>query len=447
VNLKEDLDDTSKALLEDKKFLADLSSNCDTKKDEYDVVVKTRAEEQVALAETIKILNDDDALDLFKKTLPSSSLLQVSAANRQVRNRAVGALMQKSKNSKDPRMDYILLALKGKAVDFGKVVKMIDEMVANLGTEQKDDDAKKAYCEQSLDRTEDESKALAQTISDLEKAIEEAESTIAQLTSEIDALAKGIKDLDKQVEEATENRKAEHEEYVTTMANNNAAKDLIGLAKNRMNKFYNKALYKPEAKRELSAEDRIAVNLGGGTAPPTPAPGGIAGTGITGAFVQEDEAPAPPPEAVQAYQKKGEESTGVIGLMDMLIADLDKEMQEMDVEEKDAQSEYETFMKDSADKRSTDSNSVAEKEQMKADTEAALTHAKGEKTATQREHMAKVEEIGALHGECDWLMANFDTRKAARTGEIESLKNAKAVLSGADYSLMQTARGVRAHKA
>jgi len=442
VNLKEDLDDTSKALVEDKKFLADLDKNCATKKDEYDVVVKTRAEEQVALAETIKILNDDDALDLFKKTLPSSSLLQVTATDRMVRNRALQAL-QKGKRGKDTGVDLIMLALRGKAVDFGKVTKMIDEMVVNLGNEQKDDDSKKAYCEEAFDRTDDENKALQQTIADLTKAMEEAESNIAQLASEIKALTEGIADLDKQVTEATETRKEEHEEYTTTMANNNAAKELIGLAKNRMNKFYNKALYKAPPKRELSEEDRIAVNLGGATAPPTPAPGGIAGTGVTGAFIQDEEAPAPPPEAVPAYSKKSEESTGVIGLMDMLIADLDKEMQEMEVNEKDAQSEYETFMQDSADKRKTDSALIAEKEQAKADTEAALEHAKSEKTATQREHMAKVEEIGALHQECDWLVANFAARKEARTGEIESLKNAKAVLAGADYSLIQ----INAHRA
>jgi len=438
VNMKEDLDDTGKALGEDKKFLADLEKNCATKKDEYDVVVKTRQEELVALAETIKILNDDDALDLFKKTLPSPALLQVHEASKQVRNRAAAALRSAAKTN-DPRLNFIALALKGKAVNFDKVIKMIDEMVALLGKEQKDDDEKKAYCESSLDKAEDESKALDQSIKDLTKAIEEAEGMIATLTEEIKALVAGIKDLDGQVEEATETRKAEHEEYVTTMANNNAAKELIGLAKNRMNKFYNKALYKAPPKRELSEEDRIAVNLGGATAPPTPAPGGIAGTGVTGAFVQETEAPPPPPEAVGAYQKKSEESTGVIGLMDMLIADLDKEMQEMEVEEKDGQAEYETFMKDSADKRATDSASIEEKEGAKADTEAALEKAKQEKTATMTEHMAKIEEIGALHQECDWLTSNFQTRKDARTGEIDSLKKAKAVLSGADYSLLETA--------
>jgi chromosome segregation ATPase len=433
VNMKEDLDDTSKALLEDKKFLADLSTNCATKKSEYDVVVKTRAEEMVALAETIKLLNDDDALELFKKTLPSASLLQLTVENKAVKHQALQALH--SAKGHDGRLDLIALALRGKSANFDKVVKMIDDMVALLGKEQGDDDQKKAYCETAFDRTEDEQKALTQTIKDLGKAIEDAEERVATLTEEIAALTKGIKDLDGQVKDATETRQEENAEYTETMANNNAAKELIGIAKNRMNKFYNPKMYKAPPKRELSEEDRIAVNMGG-TAPPTPAPGGIAGTGVTGAALMQD-APPPPPEAVAAYSKKGEESTGVIGMMDMLTAELDKEMQEMEVNEKDAQSEYETFMKDSADKRATDSASIADKEGAKANTEAELEQANSDKRSKTAESMAKAEEIAALHQECDWLVANFEARKAARAGEIDSLKKAKAVLSGADYSLVQ----------
>jgi septal ring factor EnvC (AmiA/AmiB activator) len=433
VNMKEDLDDTSKALLEDKKFLGDLSTNCATKKSEYDVVVATRAEELVALSETIKLLNDDDALELFKKTLPSASLLQLSVANKAVKHQALQALH--SAGARDGRLDLIALALRGKSANFDKVVKMIDDMVALLGKEQGDDDQKKAYCETAFDRTDDEQKALVQTIKDLEKAIEDAEERIATLTEEIAALTKGVKDLDGQVKDATENRQEENAVYTETMANNNAAKELIGIAKNRMNKFYNKKMYVAPPKRELSEEDRIAVNMGG-TAPPTPAPGGIAGTGVTGAALMQ-AAPPPPPEAVAAYKKKGEESTGVIGMMDMLTAELDKEMQEMDVEEKDAQAEYEQFMKDSADKRSLDSASIADKEGAKADTEAQLEHANSDKRSKTGESMAKAEEIAALHQECDWLVANFEARKAARAGEIDSLKKAKAVLSGADYSLVQ----------
>merc|ERR1719345_666311 len=73
VSMKNDLTDTEEALIEDTKFKADLEKNCGTKKTEWEVICKTRSEELVALSETIKILNDDDALELFKKTLPSAS--------------------------------------------------------------------------------------------------------------------------------------------------------------------------------------------------------------------------------------------------------------------------------------------------------------------------------------------------------------------------------------
>merc|ERR1719210_1522626 len=62
VQMKEDLSDTEEALREDSKFLAELDKGCKTKNSEWEEIVKTRADELVALAETIKILNDDDAL-------------------------------------------------------------------------------------------------------------------------------------------------------------------------------------------------------------------------------------------------------------------------------------------------------------------------------------------------------------------------------------------------
>merc|ERR1719343_1484355 len=114
------------------------------------------------------------------------------------------------------------------------------------------------------------------------------------------------------------------------MASDGAAKELLGVAKNRLNKFYNPKLYKPPAKVELSAQDRIATNMGMGAA---------------AALVQETsishrDAPAPPPETWGAYSKKGEESTGVIAMVDLLIKDLDKEMTEAETQEKNNQAEY-----------------------------------------------------------------------------------------------------------
>merc|ERR1719254_441003 len=135
------------------------------------------------------------------------------------------------------------------------------------------------------------------------------------------------------------------------MTDDNNAKNVLLWAKNRLNKFYNPKLYKAPPKRELSAEEDVTVRMGG-TLAPTPAPGGIANTGI-GAFTQMrgSVAPPPPPETFGPYTKKGESSTGVIAMIDLLVADLDKEMQESEVAETDAQREYEEMMSQSAAKR------------------------------------------------------------------------------------------------
>merc|ERR1719478_1645017 len=70
-NMKNELKDLQGTLEEDKAFLAELEKGCDTKEQEWSERQKTRAEELLALSETIKILNDDDSLDLFKKALPT----------------------------------------------------------------------------------------------------------------------------------------------------------------------------------------------------------------------------------------------------------------------------------------------------------------------------------------------------------------------------------------
>merc|ERR1719498_1968145 len=68
-----DLEDTKEGLEEDKAFLADLDKNCAAKEEEWAAYKKVMAEELLALADVIKILNNDDALHLFKKTLPSAA--------------------------------------------------------------------------------------------------------------------------------------------------------------------------------------------------------------------------------------------------------------------------------------------------------------------------------------------------------------------------------------
>merc|ERR1719414_1762790 len=206
------------------------------------------------------------------------------------------------------------------------------------------------------DLADDKKKSLERKVSDEEDAIAAAEDGIATLTEEIKTLETSIKDLDKSVTEATSQRKEEHTDFKELMASDSAAKELLGMAKNRLNKFYNPKLYKAPPKEELSAGDRIYENMGG------------AALAQVRAHNQRSDAPPSPPPATWegGYKKKSEESNGVIGMIDLLVKDLDKEMTEAKTSEKDAQADYETMMEDSADKRTADSKSLQEKSSAKA---------------------------------------------------------------------------------
>merc|ERR1719454_2251750 len=204
----------------------------------------------------------------------------------------------------------------GKKIGFEKVIKMIDDMVAALKQEQVDDDKKREYCNKELDLSDDKKKELEQKIEDLDTAITEAEDGIASTTAEIKTLKDNMKKLDQSVADASKQRKDEHEEFSELMAADSAAKEILKFAINRLNKFYNPKLYKPPPKREV--EDFAQVHAHGAAAPP------------------------PPPETFEgAYQKKGEESNGVIAMINLLVKDLDKEMTVAETEEEESQKDYE----------------------------------------------------------------------------------------------------------
>merc|ERR1719161_3147925 len=203
-------------------------------------------------------------------------------------------------------------------------------MVVMLKQEQLDDEHKKEYCELQFDETDDKKKSLEFTMEKTMNSIGKTESGIAQAKEDIATLTAAIKALDESVAEATAQRKDENEEFKALVASDTAAKELLKIAKNRLNQFYNPSLYTPPAKTELSAESRIVSSMGNpdGIVTTTTA-GGIAGTGVT-VFAQVSAhrqaagvAPPPPPETWDAYAKKGEESTGVIAMIDLLIKDLD----------------------------------------------------------------------------------------------------------------------------
>ena len=149
-------------------------------------------------------------------------------------------------------------------------------------------------------------------------------------------------------------------------------------------------------------------------------------------------APPPPPASIEAYGKKSEESGGVIALMDLIVKDLDKEMLEAKLTEKNAQQDYEHLMADSSAKRAQDSQTVSDKEGALADTTARLLETKDAKGSSEKNLMVQEQYISSLHADCDWLIKYFDMRTEARNAEIDAMLKAKDILRGADYSFLQT---------
>merc|ERR1719231_1674669 len=207
-------------------------------------------------------------------------------------------------------------------------------------------------------------KATEDKLSAIGTSIAEASDEAASLGEDVKALTAKIAGLDKDVAVATEQRKADHAEYLETIALTEAAISLIGKAKNRMQKFYNPALYKPEPKVELSAEDKIISNLGGASFVQVHHHSKLTPPKFEGSFLQ------------QPYEKKTEKSGGALALMDSIVADLKMSLGEAEHEEKTATADYTELMSDSQATRASDSKAITDKSAAKADLEAKVVKMK-----------------------------------------------------------------------
>merc|ERR1719247_3766348 len=431
VQTADDIEDTTEEVADTEKFAKQLEEQCGVKEKEWAEREKLRSQEIAAISDAIGILNDDDALDLFKKAMPSSlveekaGFLQRSGtpASRILKAQAIlSQTAAASQNRGTLRLLLFTLSSKMKMqakrqahaqsthMDSGNVTEMIDEMVTIEGQEQMSDDKKQPWCNGEFDKSDREEHAEKVEIGHLDAQIAEEADAIEALNAEITELKAEIMGLDKAVAEATEQRKEEHEDYAEEHQLASTAIELVGKAKNRLNKFYNPVLYKAApVKKEMTMEEKIID---------------------AGAFSQVDVAPPPPPETFGAYEKSSEKSTGVLGLMDMIVKELEDDNKDAEYEEKTAQKDYEELMTESAETRQAKVNGIADKEEAKA----KLGSKKLAATEAEAGDFKDIDTIhkyeNTLHGDCDFIMENYDTRKEARAQEIESLKSAANILKG-----------------
>jgi len=415
--LMQDMKDTKASLATNSDLLADLLKECSARSKEWEVRQKTRAEEKLAIADTIKILNDDGARELFEKTMPAQKplfFLQVRGTADDVRAEAVRILRRAHEDGAGGslQLDLLALAIRGKKVGFEKVLKMIDDTVALLRREQDTDDQHKTYCEATLPETKQNLNMAARAVEDRQKAIDKQSTAAEVISGEIDVLIQGIRDLDEQVVEATKQRKGEHAEFSAKRTEQTTAKELLELAKKRLTQFYG----------DGKGKNRVGLLQ------------------MSGGRPSEQAFSLLQLQSWEEYRKQKGAAQGVVGMIEWLIADVSQQISEMTKEESEAQQDYERFMADCDEKRRADGKRIAKKEGVKAGLEEELVELGLKKASEVELRDATAKFMAKLHDECDWSLANYQKRKVARSGEIEALQKAKALLSGDSYDWMKKKR-------
>jgi len=396
---KEDLAMTREALASDIAFIQDLRLRCQQSDKDWELRSKTRAEEIAAIADVIAMLSDDDAFDLFGKTVDKPDVfLQLKAAEakraeKAKRARVVGAL--KAVAQKAGSREVLALAASAQLDAFEKVKKMIDEMVVVLKKDQEDEVKHRDFCVAEFDENEKQTLVKSNEIKDLEGLIAKSEATMKTLDEEMAALKDSIKEMQKQMAKASEDRELENKDFQTVVADQRATQDILKKALKRLESFYKKAL--------LQAR-------------------------------QEPGAAVPPPPPAFGEYKKNEGSGGVMTMIENVIKEAATSEKEAITDEADSQAGYEEFMKNSNAAIEKANSEIVSKTEQKAETESTLVQAKSDLESAMIDAKNLATYNAELHESCDFVLKNFDTRQAARMDEIEGLQKAKAILSGSEFA-------------
>jgi len=430
VEKNEIFDDTKTQLSKNKAMLKQMQDECGKKKAQQEIVSASRTQELIAIKDTMKILTDDDARELLKKTTSGgSSFLQLQVSSEDLRHEALQLLKaakhQRDTTSgagKDARLDLLCLALRSKKANFEKVITLVTKMVDILMKEQAADDSTKERCEKETRKTASEAKVIERDLSDMDKAMDEGKAKMEEIKEQVAVVSKGITELDQMVAEATQQRRNEHAEFVQVRASNGAAEHLLKKAKQRLMTFYNKRLAKAEALAQTKAKDETDVEASADRVDSE--------TDVEADADRVDSGGDQP----EGYQKKDQEAGGVVQMMNLIISDVAKEMQVFETMEEDNQGDYQATMDEAVDKRTVDTRTITQMEGRRAEIEGKLHKWSHSFMSSTKELRETNKYLGELHQECDWLLKQYDARKQARANEKDSLSRAKAILSGADYN-------------
>lgn len=385
---KEDLEDTSNMLSDDQKFLLNLGKRCKSADEEFAERSTTRRDEIAAVTETINILTNDAAHDKMGASL---GFLQVQARDRRARAAAV------LRASGNPVLAS--LAVSAKLDAFTKVKKAIDDMIVQLKKEKEDEIVHRDWCNSEFNENEQQTAEADREKEGLMNKIDDLKTQIASLTTDIKNLNSEINEMHVQLKRASEDRKEESMEFQKTIKDQRDTQEILKKAINRLQQFYDK-----------KATQRVALLQ-------------------TEVKKTGDQPQAP--EGFKAY-KKNEGASGVLGMIQEIVNDSKQIVAESEKAEQDAQTAYEEFVGETNSGVNQRMKTIVNKKAVRAQSAEDKASTEGSLRGTVKELGKLAEYNGELHQSCDFTIKNFDIRQDARNKEVESLQQAKSILSGAD---------------
>jgi len=381
---KEDTADTQKSLDADQKFMAMLKDKCSMTDGEWEERQKTRQLEMEAVSKALEVLSGDDADDLFTKTFnPSFMQTKMSTERRTRASKLLSAAAQKLGN---PRL--ATLAVRVRLDAFVRVKKAMDDMVTDLLKEKADEIKHKDFCVAEFNKNEQETEKKVRAKKDAKAKIADLRQTKKELSEAIDKLKSEIAENQKQLKRAGADRQKENKEFQMTVADQRATQKLLSAAINILKGFYAKKA----------------------------------------ALLQASQ-----PAGFEAY-KKNAAAGGVMGMIQQIINDAKAMEAEAIRSEEDATKAYESFVKETNDTVQAKGKDVVNKSQNKAKAEDDLVEALKDKAAVVLDLSQLRNGNAELHQSCDFVVKNFEIRQTARDEEVDALKQAKAILSGAKFN-------------
>jgi len=398
---KEDLEDTRSTVTADTEFLMDLQERCRNMDHTFEQRRKVRTDETAAVNQAIEILDSDEAHGQFSRTLGFVQLSSVSfsdASSRMdaARKQASRVLFDAARKLGNPQLSILATAVKDDV--FEKIKIMIDKLIVNLEQQQTDEVAQRNECIEDFNTNEKETYAKNSVRDDHVTKIESLTLLIKKLTDEIAVHQEEIKDMQIEIKQASNNRVKENEEFQTVVGDQRATQEILQKALEKLKAFYDK---------KAAAMLQVHVTT-----------------------THHRSSQSPPPQGFGEMKKHGS-SAGAMGMIEMIIDESKTTEDEAFKDEQQAQDNYEKYIKESNAAITTLNKSISDKTERKASADGDKLRAEDD-LARVDEDLAQLAKINQdLHTECDYLMKNFEERQASRTAEMEALKKAKAMMSGA----------------